>query len=67
MSPCVGPEQMRGLEVNEYAHELAPVTVWIGYIQWLRDNGFGQPGEPILRRLHTIVQRDAVLVEGASG
>ena len=39
--PSVSPEQLRGVEVNEYAHELAQTTVWIGYIQWLRDNGFG--------------------------
>ncbi|WP_395139155.1 DNA methyltransferase, partial [Armatimonas sp.] len=26
--PRVGPEQMRGLEINDYAHELAPITVW---------------------------------------
>jgi len=65
--PRVGPEQMHGIEVNEYAHELAPITVWIGYIQWLRDNGFGQPAEPILRRLDTIVSRDAVLGTDAGG
>lgn len=59
--PSVGPEQLRGIEVNEYAHELAQVTVWIGYIQWLRDNGFGTPSEPILKALDTIVQMDAVL------
>lgn len=59
--PSVGPEQLRGIEVNEYAHELAQVTVWIGYIQWLRDNGFGTPAEPILKALDTIVHMDAVL------
>ena len=32
--PGVGPEQLRGIEVNEYARELATVTVQIGYIQW---------------------------------
>ncbi|BDI32582.1 DNA methyltransferase yeeA [Capsulimonas corticalis] len=65
--PAVGPEQMHGLEVNEYAHELAPITVWIGYIQWLRDAGFGQPSEPILRPLDTILEYDAVLSYDASG
>lgn len=59
--PQVGPEQMRGLEVNEYAVELAPTTVWIGYIQWLRENGFGGPEEPILRRFDMIRQQDAIL------
>ncbi len=59
--PSVSPEQLRGIELNEYAHELAQITVWIGYIQWLRDNGFGQPSVPILKPLDTIVQMDAVL------
>jgi len=65
--PRVGPEQMRGVEMNEYAHELAPVTVWIGYIQWLKDNGFGQPAEPILRDIQTIQAGDAVLSYDGDG
>ncbi len=65
--PSVSPEQLRGIELNEYAHELAQITVWIGYIQWLRDNGFGQPSVPILKPLDTIVQMDAVLTFDADG
>lgn len=65
--PSVSPEQLRGIEINEYAHELAQVTVWIGYIQWLRDNGFGQPSVPILKPLNTIVQMDAVLAFDQQG
>ena len=57
----VQPLQMRGIELNEYAHELAPVTLQIGYIQWLRESGLGQPSEPILQNLQDIVERDAVL------
>jgi hypothetical protein len=30
--PRVGPEQVHSIEIDEYAHELATVTVWIGYI-----------------------------------
>lgn len=59
--PSVSPEQLHGIEVNEYAHELAQVTVWIGYIQWLRDNGFGAPSQPILKPLDTITNIDAIL------
>jgi tetratricopeptide (TPR) repeat protein len=59
--PQVGPEQLRGIEINEYAHELAQITVWIGYIQWLPDNGFGTPSEPILKPLDTIKRMDAIL------
>ena len=29
-----------GLEINEYARELAQVVVWIGYLKWRFDNGF---------------------------
>jgi hypothetical protein len=65
--PSVSPEQLRGIEVNEYAHELAQVTVWIGYIQWLHDNGFGLPSEPILKPLDTIKQMDAILTFDAEG
>lgn len=59
--PSVDPSQLHGIEINPYAHELASATIWIGYIQWLRDNGFGFPPEPILRRLDTIENRDAIL------
>ena len=59
--PSVSPEQLRGIELNEYAHELAQITVWIGYIQWLRDNGFGSPSDPILKPLDTIKHMDAIL------
>jgi type II restriction/modification system DNA methylase subunit YeeA len=65
--PSVSPEQLYGIEVNEYAHELAQVTVWIGYIQWLRDNGFGAPSQPILKPLDTIRKMDALLTTDAHG
>ncbi|MDP9316375.1 MAG: class I SAM-dependent DNA methyltransferase, partial [Chloroflexota bacterium] len=65
--PSVSPEQLRGIELNEYAHELTQITVWIGYIQWLRDNGFGEPSVPILKPLDTIVQMDAILAFDEQG
>lgn len=55
------PAQLHGIEINEYAHELAQVTIWIGYIQWMRDNGFGRPSEPVLKPIDTIEHRDAIL------
>lgn len=61
------PAQLYGMELSEYAHELAQVTVWIGYIQWLRDNGFGFPAEPILRKIDTIRQMDAILAYDEEG
>ncbi len=47
--PMVGPWQLYGMEINPYAFDLAQMTVWIGWLQWIRFNGFGQPQEPILR------------------
>jgi type II restriction/modification system DNA methylase subunit YeeA len=60
--PCkVGPAQLYGIETNIYAHELASVVVWIGYLQWRKDNAKGEPEEPILRVLDNIQHRDAIL------
>ncbi len=49
--PLVGPWQLHGIEINPYAFDLAQMTVWIGWLQWIRANGFGFPPEPILRPL----------------
>ncbi|MEW5988133.1 MAG: DNA methyltransferase [Chloroflexota bacterium] len=65
--PGVSPSQLYGIEVNEYAHELAQTTVWIGYIQWLRENGFGRPAEPILKSLTNIRRMDAILAYDEAG
>jgi len=59
--PSVSPTQLHGIELNQYAHELAQATIWIGYIQWLHDNGFGIPDEPILKPIDTVLLQDAVL------
>ena len=65
MQPLPGlapsPGQLYGIEINEYAHELAQATIGIGYIQWLRNNGFGHPPEPILQPIQTIRRMDAIL------
>ncbi len=59
--PEVSPEQMYGMEVSPYAHELAQVVVWIGYLQWTRENGFGVKDDPILGDMTNIRRMDAVL------
>lgn len=61
--PEVHPRQMYGIEVNPIAHALASIVVWIGYIQWRNNNGYGQSfKEPILEALqHNIVCKDAIL------
>lgn len=63
----VSPAQLHGIEINEYAHELAQITIWIGYIQWLVDNGYGLPAEPILKPMHTILLMDAILAYDETG
>jgi SAM-dependent methyltransferase len=65
--PRVGPEQLHGIEINPYARELAQVVVWIGYIQWLHDNGFRMPSNPILKPLETIQRMDAILGRDTAG
>src|SRR5688572_9742588 len=63
----VTPAQLYGIETNEYAYELAQMTIQIGYIQWLRDNGYGYPAEPILRPMQNILHIDAVLAYDENG
>ena len=52
--PSASPEPAPRHRDQPYAHELAQATIWIGYIQWLRENGFGLPTEPILKPLDNI-------------
>jgi type II restriction/modification system DNA methylase subunit YeeA len=63
----VSPEQLYGIEINPYAHELAQITAWIGYLQWRNENGFGEITDPILRPLHNIQRMDAILAYDADG
>lgn len=58
---ATGPANILGLEINEYAAELARVTVWIGDIQWSQRNGQQIARDPILRTLDGIQHRDALL------
>ena len=57
---------MKGIEINPYAAELARVSVWIGEIQWMRRNGFGEARDPILKPLDTIECRDAILTPNSA-
>ncbi len=59
--PAVGPSCVKGLELNTYAAELARVTIWIGEIQWMIQNGYGAKKDPILQPLEQIENRDALL------
>ena len=59
--PSISPANVKGIEINAYAAELARVSVWIGEIQWMRRNGFRESRDPILKPLETIECRDAIL------
>ncbi|HUU96148.1 MAG TPA: DNA methyltransferase, partial [Phycisphaerae bacterium] len=59
--PQVRPTQLHGIEINPFAAELAQVVIWIGYLQWMKQNGFLPPSDPILAPLQTIECRDAIL------
>lgn len=64
----VSPLQLYGIEIDDYAHELASIVVWIGYIQWLHDNGFPIPTNPVLENVSgNIQERDAILIYNDNG
>lgn len=57
----VSPANVLGIELDPYAAELARLTVWIGEIQWMLQNGYPVADKPILKSLTTIENRDALL------
>src|SRR6266567_5993661 len=59
--PTLGPHNVRGIELNSYAAELARVSIWIGEIQWMIANGFAYLRDPVLQPLENIECRDAIL------
>jgi len=61
-TPQVGVQQLKAIEINPYAFELAQVSVQIGYLQWLRDNGFSLDRSPVLQVLDGFENEDALLV-----
>jgi type II restriction/modification system DNA methylase subunit YeeA len=66
-TPAVGPEIVRGIEINPLAAELARTTIWIGDIQWgIRNAIYARP-EPILRPLDAIECRDALISVAPDG
>ena len=59
--PRVHPRQLLGIEIDEYAHQLANVVVWIGHIQNQARVGNVGEREPILDPLDNIDCRDAIV------
>lgn len=60
-APRVGLQCVRGIEIEDYAAELARVTLWIGDLQWNARNNYTGLAEPILSSLDQIECRDALL------
>jgi type II restriction/modification system DNA methylase subunit YeeA len=60
--PEVSVQQLKAIEINSYAFELAQVSVQIGYLQWRRDNGFDNDRTPVLQNLDGFQNEDALLV-----
>jgi type II restriction/modification system DNA methylase subunit YeeA len=63
----ISPRQLYGIETEFYAHELASIVVWIGFLQWKHDHGVIEDREPILQKLSNIVHDDAILRYDAEG
>lgn len=59
--PYISPKNLRGIEKNAYAAELAKLTAWIGDIQWMLSNGFGVNKNPVLQPLENIICGDALI------
>ena len=61
--PQVDVRQLKAIEINPYAYELAQVSVQIGCLQWRRDNGFDNDRTPVLRVLDGFENKDALMHE----
>jgi hypothetical protein len=55
--PRVNVQQLKAIELNAYAFELAQVSVQIGYLKWRRDNGFPNEHEPVLQSFGQLPKR----------
>jgi type II restriction/modification system DNA methylase subunit YeeA len=63
----VSPSQLFGIETEFYAHELASIVVWIGFLQWKHEHGITDDREPILQKLENIEHADAIMRYDAEG
>ena len=68
LGSTVHPRQLWGIELNEYAQELASAVVWIGYLQWKHRNAFSLESEtPILEPIKNIALMDAIVAHDEDG
>ncbi|HET8638481.1 MAG TPA: DNA methyltransferase [Acidobacteriaceae bacterium] len=57
----VSPRQLYGIEIEDLAHQLASIVVWIGFLQWRHEHAIPEDREPILQKLDNIRHADAIL------
>jgi type II restriction/modification system DNA methylase subunit YeeA len=61
LDPIPHPGQLFGIEIDFYAHEIASIVVWIGFLQWKHDHGVKETHSPLLKKLTNIQHDDAIL------
>ena len=61
LDPIPHPGQLFGIEIDFYAHEIASIVVWIGFLQWKHDHGIKDHKEPLLQKLTNLEHADAIL------
>ena len=61
MKRRVGPANMLGIDIDQYAVDLTRLSLWIGDIQWTMQQGLRHLSEPILGQIDQIECRDAIL------
>ena len=59
--PRVHPQQLLGIEIDEYAQQLASIVVWIGHIRNETRNGNIEHRDPIIDPIDNIDCRDAIV------
>src|SRR6185437_9352281 len=67
VDPMPSPAQLFGIETDFYAHEIASIVVWIGFLQWKHDHGVEDHKTPLLRKLTNIEHGDAIMRYDADG
>jgi len=65
--PFIGPEILKGIEINPVAAELARTTIWIGDLQWQIRNGLHPDRRPLLEKLNAIECSDALVTKKEDG
>ncbi len=63
----IGPANMLGIDIDQFAVDLTRMSLWIGDIQWTLQQGLQRLPEPILGQIEQIECRDAILPDDVEG